>query len=188
MYSFARCSDEKVMADDEFTCDLFRFLQLLCEGHNNGEFLSHMCLWLSGEAWWCPTFCHRKHVWVPFLLFCCIRATNVGIYYFFPGNHLCEMRFRRFVSLFQIFRTTWELKQAAPRPSMSSSALWTTCWDYRSGQGCFCNFSLASVSLAESVLLSFSQISPNQYTSQPVGKIPLADSCRVCASWQVMEQ
>ncbi|XP_050977784.1 ryanodine receptor 1 isoform X1 [Labeo rohita] len=26
---------EKVMADDEFTCDLFRFLQLLCEGHNN---------------------------------------------------------------------------------------------------------------------------------------------------------
>lgn len=28
--------DEKVMADDEFTCDLFRFLQLLCEGHNNG--------------------------------------------------------------------------------------------------------------------------------------------------------
>lgn len=29
--------DEKVMADDEFTCDLFRFLQLLCEGHNNGE-------------------------------------------------------------------------------------------------------------------------------------------------------
>ncbi|XP_042084247.1 ryanodine receptor 1 isoform X4 [Haplochromis burtoni] len=27
--------DEKVMSDDEFTCDLFRFLQLLCEGHNN---------------------------------------------------------------------------------------------------------------------------------------------------------
>ncbi|XP_060765620.1 ryanodine receptor 1 isoform X1 [Neoarius graeffei] len=26
---------EKVMADDEFTCDLFRLLQLLCEGHNN---------------------------------------------------------------------------------------------------------------------------------------------------------
>lgn len=33
------CPDEKVMADDEFTCDLFRFLQLLCEGHNNGESL-----------------------------------------------------------------------------------------------------------------------------------------------------
>lgn len=44
MYSFARCSDEKVMADDEFTCDLFRFLQLLCEGHNNGKFLSHVSL------------------------------------------------------------------------------------------------------------------------------------------------
>uniref|UniRef100_A0A3B3YZ38 Ryanodine receptor 1 n=1 Tax=Poecilia mexicana TaxID=48701 RepID=A0A3B3YZ38_9TELE len=29
---------EKVMADDEFTCDLFRFLQLLCEGHNNGKY------------------------------------------------------------------------------------------------------------------------------------------------------
>lgn len=25
------------MSDDEFTCDLFRMLQLLCEGHNNGE-------------------------------------------------------------------------------------------------------------------------------------------------------
>lgn len=33
---FVPCPDEKVMADDEFTCDLFRFLQLLCEGHNNG--------------------------------------------------------------------------------------------------------------------------------------------------------
>lgn len=30
---------EKVMRDDEFTCDLFRFLQLLCEGHNSGECL-----------------------------------------------------------------------------------------------------------------------------------------------------
>nr|XP_014982112.1 ryanodine receptor 2 isoform X5 [Macaca mulatta] len=26
---------EKVLQDDEFTCDLFRFLQLLCEGHNS---------------------------------------------------------------------------------------------------------------------------------------------------------
>ncbi|OCT64786.1 hypothetical protein XELAEV_18041025mg [Xenopus laevis] len=26
---------EKVLQNDEFTCDLFRFLQLLCEGHNN---------------------------------------------------------------------------------------------------------------------------------------------------------
>lgn len=32
---------------------------------------------------------------------------------------------------FQIFRITWELRQAAPLPSMSSSALWTTCFDYR---------------------------------------------------------
>uniref|UniRef100_A0A8D0AYX8 Ryanodine receptor 1 n=1 Tax=Sander lucioperca TaxID=283035 RepID=A0A8D0AYX8_SANLU len=28
-------TNEKVMADNEFTCDLFRFVQLLCEGHNN---------------------------------------------------------------------------------------------------------------------------------------------------------
>ena len=27
---------EKVMPDEELTCDLFRFLQLLCEGHNSG--------------------------------------------------------------------------------------------------------------------------------------------------------
>lgn len=26
----------KVLQNDEFTKDLFRFLQLLCEGHNNG--------------------------------------------------------------------------------------------------------------------------------------------------------
>lgn len=28
---------EKNMHDAEFTCKLFRFLQLLCEGHNLGE-------------------------------------------------------------------------------------------------------------------------------------------------------
>ncbi|XP_031434602.1 ryanodine receptor 2 isoform X2 [Clupea harengus] len=28
-------SGDKVMADEELTCDLFRFLQLLCEGHNS---------------------------------------------------------------------------------------------------------------------------------------------------------
>ncbi|CAN0250954.1 unnamed protein product [Lampetra fluviatilis] len=28
-------SGDKVMQDDSFTCDLFRFLQLLCEGHNS---------------------------------------------------------------------------------------------------------------------------------------------------------
>lgn len=28
---------EKVLQHDEFTRDLFRFLQLLCEGHNNGK-------------------------------------------------------------------------------------------------------------------------------------------------------
>lgn len=35
---------EKVMQDDEFTCDLFRFLQLLCEGHNSGTKLSYWLL------------------------------------------------------------------------------------------------------------------------------------------------
>lgn len=38
--------DEKVMADDEFTCDIFRFLQLLCEGHNNGEWIPN-----TGGEW-----------------------------------------------------------------------------------------------------------------------------------------
>uniref|UniRef100_A0A8D2QI27 Ryanodine receptor 2 n=1 Tax=Zonotrichia albicollis TaxID=44394 RepID=A0A8D2QI27_ZONAL len=32
---FGLSTGEKVMQDDEFTCDLFRFLQLLCEGHNS---------------------------------------------------------------------------------------------------------------------------------------------------------
>lgn len=35
------------MADDEFTQDLFRFLQLLCEGHNNGEDWGG---WSAGQA------------------------------------------------------------------------------------------------------------------------------------------
>lgn len=29
-------SGDRVMADEQLTCDLFRFLQLLCEGHNSG--------------------------------------------------------------------------------------------------------------------------------------------------------
>ncbi|KAK7820064.1 hypothetical protein U0070_022596, partial [Myodes glareolus] len=33
--SSALPTGEKVLQDDEFTCDLFRFLQLLCEGHNS---------------------------------------------------------------------------------------------------------------------------------------------------------
>ncbi|CAL8391441.1 unnamed protein product, partial [Arctogadus glacialis] len=34
-------SGEKVMPDEELTCDLFRFLQLLCEGHNS-EFQNYL--------------------------------------------------------------------------------------------------------------------------------------------------
>lgn len=30
----------KVLQNDEFTKDLFRFLQLLCEGHNGGEVIA----------------------------------------------------------------------------------------------------------------------------------------------------
>lgn len=35
-------SGEKVMPDKDITCDLFRFLQLLCEGHNSGYFPTWM--------------------------------------------------------------------------------------------------------------------------------------------------
>ena len=35
------------MADDEFTQDLFRFLQLLCEGHNNGEEKGRVGEWMK---------------------------------------------------------------------------------------------------------------------------------------------
>lgn len=34
---------EKVLQNDEFTRDLFRFLQLLCEGHNNGKWNREIC-------------------------------------------------------------------------------------------------------------------------------------------------
>lgn len=36
---------EKVLQNDEFTQDLFRFLQLLCEGHNSGEWKQLTCQW-----------------------------------------------------------------------------------------------------------------------------------------------
>ena len=40
------------MADDEFTQDLFRFLQLLCEGHNTGE-EERRVRWRGGQGlWW----------------------------------------------------------------------------------------------------------------------------------------
>lgn len=34
---------EKVLQNDEFTRDLFRFLQLLCEGHNSGKWNRLIC-------------------------------------------------------------------------------------------------------------------------------------------------
>jgi hypothetical protein len=34
---FSLAPGSKVLQNDEFTKDLFRFLQLLCEGHNNGR-------------------------------------------------------------------------------------------------------------------------------------------------------
>lgn len=34
---------EKVLQNDEFTRDLFRFLQLLCEGHNSGKWNTLIC-------------------------------------------------------------------------------------------------------------------------------------------------
>uniref|UniRef100_A0A8C7IUF0 Ryanodine receptor 1 n=1 Tax=Oncorhynchus kisutch TaxID=8019 RepID=A0A8C7IUF0_ONCKI len=43
-------SNEKVMADDEFTCDLFRFLQLLCEGHNNGDRFPELSAYQTGST------------------------------------------------------------------------------------------------------------------------------------------
>lgn len=36
-FFFAVYEGSKVLQNDEFTKDLFRFLQLLCEGHNNGK-------------------------------------------------------------------------------------------------------------------------------------------------------
>jgi hypothetical protein len=33
---------EKNMHDAEFTCALFRFIQLTCEGHNLGKFISRL--------------------------------------------------------------------------------------------------------------------------------------------------
>jgi len=41
------CQGSKVLQNDEFTKDLFRFLQLLCEGHNGGEVAFVCCRKLS---------------------------------------------------------------------------------------------------------------------------------------------
>ena len=40
---FSLAPGSKVLQNDEFTKDLFRFLQLLCEGHNNGRWFLCVC-------------------------------------------------------------------------------------------------------------------------------------------------
>lgn len=53
------------MQDDVFTCDLFRFLQLLCEGHNSGERYCRLAQvtrdFLSGS----PDYCEPESVSPP---------------------------------------------------------------------------------------------------------------------------
>lgn len=41
----------KVLQNDEFTKDLFRFLQLLCEGHNNGRWDTSLFSWPKSSDW-----------------------------------------------------------------------------------------------------------------------------------------
>lgn len=41
---------EKNMHDAEFTCTLFRFIQLTCEGHNLGNLFQHCIKNLSFES------------------------------------------------------------------------------------------------------------------------------------------
>lgn len=44
MFTSVLCfQGEKVLQNDEFTRDLFRFLQLLCEGHNSGKWNRLIC-------------------------------------------------------------------------------------------------------------------------------------------------
>ena len=38
---FVGAAGEKNMHDANFTCALFRFIQLTCEGHNLGEYSNH---------------------------------------------------------------------------------------------------------------------------------------------------
>jgi len=43
---------EKNMHDAEFTCALFRFIQLTCEGHNLGKPVRLYCIYLSPSLSW----------------------------------------------------------------------------------------------------------------------------------------
>lgn len=130
------------MADDEFTCDLFRFLQLLCEGHNNGDcFSAHSSLPfkckddepLAPLSYTCPfaletlleRFWSKSFTWLD-LTWLLISLIDMKLLFVFWEKKV----FPAFLP--QTFRTTWELRQAAPRPSMWSSVLWITYFDYRS--------------------------------------------------------
>lgn len=62
---------EKVLQRDEFTRDLFRFLQLLCEGHNNGKWTKLILRKMCDES-------VLKHSWIELILMCL----------FFPLIHL----------------------------------------------------------------------------------------------------
>lgn len=50
---------EKVLQNDEFTRDLFRFLQLLCEGHNSGKW--NRLTYHSGAKLWFSSGCHIQY-------------------------------------------------------------------------------------------------------------------------------
>ncbi len=68
------------MADDEFTCDLFRFLQLLCEGHNNGG--SRICMyskmqWTWKNVLWFIAVCFKGLVHPKMTILALITRPNV---------------------------------------------------------------------------------------------------------------
>lgn len=63
---------EKVMQDDEFTCDLFRFLQLLCEGHNSGVCYCFVTDFLGYIKWIIFFGCIHQTTFILHVLVCIV--------------------------------------------------------------------------------------------------------------------
>ncbi|XP_077437450.1 ryanodine receptor 2-like [Vanacampus margaritifer] len=115
---------EKVMPDEELTCDLFRFLQLLCEGHNS-DFQNYLRTQTGNN-----TTVNMIISTVDYLLR--IQESISDFYWFYSGKNAIDAQGRRNFSKAlkvakQVFNTLTEYIQGpcnGNQQSLAHSRLW----------------------------------------------------------------
>ncbi|KAM9837412.1 LOW QUALITY PROTEIN: ryanodine receptor 2 [Aulostomus maculatus] len=119
-------SGEKVMQDDEFTCDLFRFLQLLCEGHNSGMYFQNYLRTQTGNN----TTVNIIISTVDYLLR--VQESISDFYWYYSGKDVIDEQGQRNFSKAinvakQVFNTLTEYIQGpctGNQQSLAHSRLW----------------------------------------------------------------